>query len=354
MKWFLIIVVLVLLGAGAWLANEYYTPYHGYSGRLVLVILPGTRATSVADQLVRHGVLAHRLPFLLRYWLGRRHHETLKFGEYLFDRPLSVSEIYWKIARGEVYLHAVVIPEGSDRFDMARILQQAVGVSPEEFLAATRDTAEIKDLDPDAPSLEGYLFPDTYRFPRGVPAARAVKTMLARFREMMDSELRQNLAPGPGSLHRIITLASLVEKETPDPEERPEIAGVFSRRLEKGMLLECDPTVVYAIRLTNAVQDPFKGPITRADLQVSSPYNTYTHRGLPPGPICSPGLASIRAALHPAPGDALYFVSNNHGGHYFADTLAAHYRNVERSRKELKAMQHGAIPGVETPPHATR
>ena len=109
-----------------------------------------------------------------------------------------------------------------------------------------------------------------------------------------------------------------------------------------------------AIRLTNAVQDPFKGPITRADLQVDSPYNTYTHRGLPPGPICSPGLASIRAALHPAPGDALYFVSNNHGGHYFADTLAAHYRHVERSRKELKAMQHGAIPGVETPPHATR
>ncbi|HEX5482826.1 MAG TPA: endolytic transglycosylase MltG [Terriglobia bacterium] len=354
MKWLVIIVILVVLGAGAWLAKEYYSPYRGYSGRLVLVIPPGTRATTVAERLVQHGVLHHRVPFLIRYWLGRRRHETLKFGEYLFDRPLSVSEVYWKIARGEVYLHAVVIPEGSDRFEMARILHQAVGLNAQQFLSATEDPAPIKDLDPQAPSLEGYLFPDTYRFPRGVSVAQVVSTMLARFRDVMNSQIHPEAPPDATNLHRTITLASLVEKETPDPGERPRVAGVFTRRLEKGMLLECDPTVIYALRLSHSPADLFKGPITRSDLAVNSPYNTYTHSGLPPGPICSPGLASIRAALHPAQGSALYFVSNNHGGHYFANTLAEHYRNVERSRRDLKEMQQKGSHAMETPSHATR
>ncbi len=340
-KWLVIIVVILALVAGGWLAKELYSPYRGYPGNVILTIPRGARATEVADHLARSGVVAHRLPFLLRYWLGRRHHETLKFGEYLFDRPLSVSEIYWKLARGEVYLHTVVIPEGSDRFDMARIFHDDLGLDPQAFLVATLDAAAIRDLDPQATTLEGYLFPDTYRFPRGVPVSVAIETMLGRFRQVFNSEFRANLQGE--SLHHLLTLASLVEKETPNPEERSRIAGVFTRRLEKNMLLQCDPTVIYAVRLERGTADPFNGPITQSDLAIPSPYNTYLHAGLPPGPICSPGAASIRATLHPAPGAALYFVSNNHGGHYFADTLAEHERNVQRSRRELEEIQHGHI-----------
>ncbi len=345
-KWLLIIPLVIVFGAGAWLAKELYIPYRGYQGRLVLVVPPGARAPRVADLLVQSGVLPHRFPFLFRYWAGRWHHETLKFGEYLFDRPLSASQVYWKLVRGEVYLHAIVIPEGSDRFDMARIFQREIGLNPKRFLAATGNPDLIRDLDPEANSLEGYLFPDTYRFPRGVPTSQVVETMLARFRQKFDVHIRQDLPSPSGNLHQIITLASLVEKETPDPQERPMIAGVFLRRLQKGMLLQCDPTVVYAVRLnqTAGLSDPFNGPITQSDLLNPSPYNTYVHAGLPPGPICSPGMASIEAALHPAPGSALYFVSNHHGGHYFADTLAEHNRNVVRSRREAQSTERDARP----------
>ncbi|MGH9395564.1 MAG: endolytic transglycosylase MltG [Terriglobia bacterium] len=343
-KWLGIILLLVVILAGAWTAKELYFPYRGYAGSVILVIQPGTNAPEAASLLQSRGVLAHRLPFLFRYWLGRRRHETIKFGEYQFRRPMSASEVYEKLVRGEVYLHAVVIPEGSDRLDMARIFEQEVGLNPDSFLAATRDPAAIRDLDPQAPSLEGYLFPDTYRFPRGATASKIASAMLARFREVLNSQFRQDLPPGPDALHDAITLASLVEKETPNPRERPMVAGVFTRRLTIGMPLQCDPTVIYAVRLSQQISDPlrlFTGPLTRSDLEAPSPYNTYLHAGLPPGPICSPGAASIRAALHPAAGTALYFVSNNHGGHAFADTLSEQNRNVARYRKELKAQGTG-------------
>ncbi len=334
-KWLWLIPLAAALCAGLWLAKELTSPYHGHAGRLLLVVRQGDSAPAVAESLVRHGVLAYRLPFLLRYWLGRYHRETIKFGEYLFDRPLTASQVYSKLVRGEVYLHLVVIPEGSDRLDMARIYQQALGVNAEAFLAATRDPAAIRDLDPQATSLEGYLFPDTYRFPRGASPAVIAQAMLARLREVLKQQFAQDLPVGPGALHKIVTLASLIEKETPDPEERPKIAGVFMRRLEKGMPLQCDPTVVYAVEASRS--SLAHDALTKADLRINSPYNTYLHAGLPPGPICSPGAASIRAALHPAQGSALYFVSNNHGGHFFADTLAQHDRNVARYRREVSA-----------------
>ncbi|MGH9773303.1 MAG: endolytic transglycosylase MltG, partial [Candidatus Acidiferrales bacterium] len=217
-KWLWIIPVAAALSAGLWLTKELTSPYRGYAGRQVVIIQPGASAPAVAESLVRHGVLAYRLPFLARYWLGRRRRETIKFGEYLFDRPLTASQVYWKLVRGEVYLHAVVIPEGSDRFDMARIYQQTLGVDPEAFLAATHNPESIHDLDPQAASLEGYLFPDTYRFPRGVSPAVIVETMLARFRKVLKNRFAQDLPAGPEALHNVMTLASLVEKETPSPE----------------------------------------------------------------------------------------------------------------------------------------
>ncbi len=335
-KWLLIIPLIIILAAAAWITYGLYTPFRGYSGKLILTINPGAQAQSVATKLVRHGVLANRLPFLVRYWIGKQHHETLKWGEYLFDRPLSATQVYAKLARGEVFLHTVVIPEGFDRFDMARTFARELDLSPQAFLSATQDASAIRDLDPQARTLEGYLFPDTYRFPRGVSAARVVQTMLQRFRSVLHSEILPQLSGDGRSLHDVITLASLVEKETPSPAERPRIAGVFSRRLKLGMPLQCDPTVIYAVRLSGDADRSFLGPITESDLKTPSPYNTYVRAGLPPGPICSPGLDSIRAALDPAPGKALYFVSDNHGGHVFSDTLEEQVRNVKRYRKELR------------------
>jgi UPF0755 protein len=382
----------------SWLAFDLFSPYRGYAGNNFVVIEPGSSASQVAELLVDRGVLRHRLPFLVRYWVGRPRH-ALRAGEYLFDHPLRPIDVYRKLVQGDIYLHTVVIPEGSDRFDIARILNLRLGIDPEQFLRTTRQTMPIHDLDPEAPSLEGYLFPDTYRFAHNVSAATVVLTMLVRFRHVVAMRLagqvpspipesprqfggerrgptpgfrRQNAreanAPTSGSRpqmgreaswHDVITLASIVEKETPEASERAPIAGVFERRLERGMPLQSDPTVVYAARLA------FRpiGPITQSDLEFDSPYNTYRYSGLPPGPIANPGLASIRAALNPAGGDALYFVANNHHGHVFARTLAEHQRNVSRYRREVAASRRNELgagsknlspPAHKTSPSAAR
>ena len=260
--------------------------------------------------------------------------------------------VYRKLVEGDVYLHQVVIPEGSDRFDIARILHERLGIDPAKFLRITEQTSLIADLDPAAPSLEGYLFPDTYRFSRRANAAVVVSTLLARFRHILETKLRGQLQPGTEKLHDVVTLASLVEKETPDPAERPLVAGVFERRLEKGMPLQCDPTVVYAARLNHRPA----APITESDLELDSPFNTYRHAGLPPGPIANPGVASLEAALNPAEGKTLYFVSNNQGGHIFATTLAEHQRNVARYRRQVAAQRRdvSAKSGSSDQPSSTR
>ena len=335
MKKGVVAILLLLVVAGlAVAAVEILRPYQGYRGRVVIEIHPGTQAPEVAEMLAAKGVLAYRAPFLLLYGLGRwRYH--LKAGAYLFDRPLRPLDVYRKLVRGEVYLRTVVIPEGSNRFDIARILQNRLDIPAENFLQATQDPAAIRDLDPQAPSLEGYLFPDTYRFEYRTSAARVVRMMLAQFRAVYKQDFEQDLGQSDLDLHQVMTLASLVEKETPDPPERPIIAQVFELRLEKRMPLQCDPTVLYAADL---IDRPI-GAITESDLQIDSPYNTYLHAGLPPGPIANPGKASILAVLHPASTHYLYFVSNNHGGHTFARTLAEHRRNVARYRKQLAALR---------------
>jgi UPF0755 protein len=333
-KKILALMVLVIIAGLAIVSFDLVRPYRGYTGEMIVDIPPGTQAPEVADQLVVKGVLAHRWPFLLLYGAGRwRHH--LKAGEYLFDRPMRPLDIYRKLIHGEVYFRTVVIPEGSNRFDIARVLHKRLGIAPENFLSITQDAAPIRDLDPKAPSLEGYLFPDTYRFEYHVTAAHIAMKMLARFREILNQDFQQDLSRSGNNLHRVMTLASLIEKETPDADERPIIAQVFGLRLEKGMLLQCDPTVAYAAEMSRLP----RAPITESDLNLKSPYNTYVHSGLPPGPICNPGKASILAALHPASTHYLFFVSNNHGGHRFARTLAEHQRNVARYRKQAAALR---------------
>ncbi len=360
-RWLLALVAILAFAGLIWVLRDFSRPYRGYSGNLILDIEPGTQTPEVAELLVSRGVLAHRLPFLLLYGLGRLRHRSIKAGEYLFDRPLRPLDVHRKLVQGNVYFHLVVIPEGSDRFDIARILDQQLSLSPEEFLRVTQQGAIIRDLDPGASTVEGYLFPDTYRFPRDVSSAVVAETMLARFRQVFEAKFRQELGQPQTSLHEVITLAALVEKESPEPAERRLIAGVFARRLEKGIPLQCDPTVVYAARLNQrlngGLSESMSGiligrstrPISQNDLDLDSPYNTYRYAGLPPGPICSPGEASIRAALNPAAGDTLYFVSNNHRGHVFARTLEEHQRNVARYRKEVAALHHVALKGGELP-----
>jgi len=331
--------LILVIGGAAFAARELYQPYRGYSESLILEVQPGTGARALSEMLVERGVLAYRFPFLARYALGRLRRQRFKAGEYLFDRPLRPIDVYWKLVRGEVYLHPVVVPEGSDRFDMARIYQQALGISPEGFLRTTAQAGLVRDLDPQAQTLEGYLFPDTYRFARGTTAARAVEAMVERFRQIYASQLRRGLDREHEMLHDVVILASLVEKETASPVERPLVAQVFSKRLEKGWPLACDPTVVYAQRLNGRMLERPSPPITVSELRFASPYNTYLRKGLPPGPIASPGLASLEAALDPARTDYLYFVSDTQGGHNFARTLAEHQRNVARYRREVTELR---------------
>ncbi len=334
-KALLVLAALVVIAGLAIAGREILQPYRGYTGQIIVEIPPGMQAPEVASRLVEQGVLAHRWPFLLIYgaYRWRRH---LKAGEYLFDQPMRPLDVYRKLIRGEVYFRTVVIPEGSNRFDIARILQQRLGIAPDEFLRVSGDPSPIRDLDPQAPSLEGYLFPDTYRFEYHSTATHIAMTMLARFREVLRQNFQQDLSQPGETLHQIMTLASLVEKETPDPNERAIVAQVFELRLQKKMLLQCDPTVAYAAEMAHLPA----APITEGDLNLQSPYNTYVHTGLPPGPICNPGKASILAAVHPASTHYLYFVSNNQGGHRFATTLAEHQRNVARYRKQVATLRH--------------
>jgi len=343
MKRILIALFLLLalaLAAGALVVvPAIHHPYKGHTQPVIVQIAPGTRAPILVHNLMTSGVLARRWPFLVCYFAGRLAHRRVKAGEYMFDRALSPIDVYSKLMRGEIYLHTVLVPEGSDRFDIAQIVHDTMEVNPDDFLRLAGQAAAIHDLDPQATTLEGYLFPDTYRYPRGVAAPTIIQTMLTRFRRVFAAKFKTELEQSGKSLHDVITLASLVEKETPDPAERPVVAGVFARRLEKGMELACDPTVVYAARLDHRMSDHPTPPIKRSDLAFDSPYNTYLHAGQPPGPIANPGEASIRAALQPAPGDALYFVSNNHGGHVFAATLAEHDKNVAQYRKQLAQLR---------------
>jgi len=323
------VVAAIVLAGATWGTWDLYRPSRGFAGPVMLDFPPGTGAVAIADLLVARGVIAHRWPFLTLYGFGRARHRLLKAGEYVFDRPARPIDVYRKLVLGQVYLHPVVVPEGSDRFDIARILSEQLAIHPGVFLRRTEQPALIHDLDPGAPSLEGYLFPDTYWFPRGVTVETVIAAMLARFRQVMQTKLHDEIVSGSRNLHDAVTLASLVEKETPDPAERPVVAGVFERRLELGMPLQCDPTVIYAALLAGRSI----GIIRQSDLNFDSPFNTYRHAGLPPGPIANPGETSLRAAFHPANGNALYFVSNNHGGHFFSATLAEHQRNVARYRK---------------------
>jgi UPF0755 protein len=323
----LVLVVLTALGAGAvWGANqEIKRSYRGFTGEEVFVeIPPGSGVIAIGERLAAAGVVAH--PFIFRVAARLSGVErNLQAGEYRFAESATPAEIIARLAKGDVYTRAVTFREGLTIWDMADVFAAAGLGTAEEFLREARDPARIQSVDPDARSLEGYLFPDTYQLPRAAGAKGTVDAMVAGFLRAYDTELRAAATARGMSAREVVTIASLVEKETAAAHERTIVSAVYQNRLKIGMGLQCDPTVIYALRLA----DRWTGNLTRENMRIDSPYNTYRYAGLPPGPIASPGRASIEAAIRPSSDKYLYFVSRNDGTHVFATTLAEHNRNVQ-------------------------
>ncbi|MFQ5695183.1 MAG: endolytic transglycosylase MltG, partial [Terriglobia bacterium] len=313
-------------------------PYQGYSDETVVLIEQGMSRRAIAGKLTEEGVLHSRWPFLL--YAYAQPFRTLKAGEYSFQTPLSPAGVFRKLTRAQVRLYTLTIPEGYALWDVAEEAARLELASREAFLAAARNPELIADLAPEATTLEGYLFPDTYSFARPADPEAMVRAMVERFRSVYRELEAAAANPAELSAHELVTLASLVEKETGEADERGLIASVFYNRLGRNMLLACDPTVIYAARLE--AEGAFDGVINVSDLELDSPYNTYRRRGLPPGPIASPGRAALAAALSPPESNYLYFVSNTEGGHFFASTAARHARNVARYRRLRQRQQHSA------------
>jgi UPF0755 protein len=326
LKFFLTLLLLLLLVAGA-AAYLVYTPY-GPSSETFVDIPPRTGATAVATLLRKNGVIRSRYAFAL---IRLTRDGTFKAGEYRFDHPAPPGEIYDRLLRGDVYTQALTIPEGYNIFDIAAAVESAGFAKRDVFLAAERQHTElIAGLLPPGThpeSLEGYLFPDTYHFSRHATPLQMLTAMVHRFRQ-----ISTQLSLDRTKMAQTVIMASLIEKEVGQDTERPLVAGVFINRLAKSMPLATDPTVIYAALLENR----WRGTIYVSDLKSSSPYNTYLHRGLPPGPICNPGIASLRAAMHPPQTDYLYFVSDAAGHTRFSVGMKEHAEQVQAYRQAEK------------------
>jgi len=326
----LLVLLLVLALRLAWVHETRYPVRSPGAPPQPLVVPPGASADAIGRQLHGMGLVRHPLVFRVLV-LVRGAGGELKAGEYSLEGPVSLTQIVDLLTRGEVVRRDVTFPEGRSIEDMAQ-LAAARGIAPGEFLEAARDPGPIRDIDPLAVDLEGYLFPDTYDLPRAEnPAAALVARMVGRFREVISPDLAR-LPSRELTVRQLVTLASLVEMETARPEERPRIAAVFLNRLQKGMPLQTDPTVIFAMRKAGR----WNGNIRKKDLEIDSPYNTYRVAGLPPGPIASPGRGSLLAVIEPAPVRDLYFVSRNDGTHEFSETLGQHNRAVERYQRQRR------------------
>jgi UPF0755 protein len=326
---FILLFVAVVGGAvffGVFLWVRITDPYRGYSDTELYVQVPtGAGTTEIGRALIDSGIVRDQMTFRAAlYWTGAS--RMLKAGEYRFDRPMAAVAVVEKMARGDVYTRRITFPEGRTIQEMAKIYE-AQGFGPaRDFVEAARDVSLISDLDPKAADLEGYLYPETYAIAHGTKASSLIQMMVARFKAVFGDDLRRAADARDVSVHDVVTLASLVEKETAKPDERPLVAAVYRNRLRIGMGMQADPTVVYALQKAGR----YDGNIRRDDLQVDSPYNTYRFAGLPPGPIASPGKPSLEAAVAPADVPYLYFVSRNDGSHVFSATLDEHNRNVQR------------------------
>jgi UPF0755 protein len=332
------IFVLVLLAAAGCAAYFWYAiekPYGVIPAEGVFVEIPhGASQRAVSHLLESRGII--RNSFAFEFYARRHPKRSLLAGQYFFDHSLSGKDVYWKIANGDIYEQPFTVKEGDTIFDIANNLAAANYVKTADFLAAAKDASQIQDIAPGAKTLEGFLFPATYNLPLHATANDLTAMMVRKFKEALQRIAPDRLDPlTPGTpLLSLIALASLV------------VAGVYANRLRKDMLLQCDPTVAYALKQVNK----YKPPLLLKDLSYDSPYNTYVHGGLPPGPIDNPGESAIRASLSPATTDYLFFVANTQGGHFFAATLAEHNQNVAKYHRLLNG--ESADPPVPEAPQS--
>lgn len=325
-------LVAAIAAAGAWheLTARLAEPYQGHGEAGVFVeVEPGDSTRIIGGRLARAGVVVDAWTFRLAVWRSGRD-RALQAGEYYFDEPLSPADAVLKIAAGDVHLRSITFPEGLTIGEMARIFEDAAFGSSEDFVEAAGRATLVAALDPDAEDLEGYLFPETYALSRDATAEDLVRGMVAQFQSAFTDELRVIAAARRLTARDVVTLASIIQKETGSAAEHALVSAVYNNRLRIGMPLQCDPTVIYALQRAGV----YDGNLTRDNLQFDSPYNTYRYGGLPPGPIAAPGRAVLEAALRPADVTYLYFVSRNDGTHAFANTLREHNRNVREHQVE--------------------
>ena len=331
MKKFLAFIVLIGLiagGAAAWIYQGARQPFRGYSEPEQFVdIHSGLGMRAIGDRLVSSGVVRDRWTYRAALWMSGEA-TKLKAGEYRFSDAMSPLAVIDKMRRGDVYVVPITFPEGLNVLEMAKIFESKGFGPARSFADAGR-------------KLEGYLFPDTYALSRHTDGPKLVRLMNEAFERALTPELRAAAKTRGLTERQLVTLASIVEKETGNPAERPLVASVYENRLRIGMAMQCDPTVIYALELAGR----YDGNIHRDDLMFDSPYNTYRYPGLPPGPIASPGRASLDAVVHPADTEYLYFVSRNDGSHVFAKTLVEHNKNVQKFQVEyFKAGRASASP----------
>jgi UPF0755 protein len=320
------VILAVAGGYFFWRALTY--PYKGYAEPAKqFEVKRGLRTATILQQLQRAGIVRDEYVPLVYMKLLRRG-DSVKAGVYAFDKPMSAADVIEKLVRGDVISLVVTVREGLDRYAIGRLLEAEGFGRHQEWEKITADADWVRDLAPEATSLEGYLFPDTYKFNPGTSLSTVAKAMVDNFRKHFSAELAY-ITTGL-NVHQTVTLASIVETEARLPQERPVVASVYVNRINKRMLLGADPTVIYALKKAGR----WDGNIRKADLRIDSPYNSYRFPGLPPGPIANPGLASLRAAAAPATTPYLYFVARNDGSHVFSTTVAEHNRNVEKYQRQ--------------------
>jgi UPF0755 protein len=365
------LVLVAALGSAGWFAWAVFMPTEP-SGQTFVMLHPGFSTRRIAAELKSNGIIHSEDAFILWHYLHRR--RSLKAGEYLFDKPRNIIDVHNRLARGDVYFHTVIVPEGFTMFDVARAIEAAGLGSGADFLkVAQSDTALITDIAPSAQSLEGYLFPDTYQFSRMMTMQEMAAAMVKQFRQVArqiglieavpgvaetgvpeigssappssssieveanrrsvepDVGSKVDLNRGPSELERTVIMASIVEKETAVAEERPLVASVYYNRLQKRIALDADPSIIYAELLAGS----YTGALHHDDMHFNSPYNTYKFVGLPPGPIANPGKSALEAAMHPAQSDYYYFVADAQGHHRFARTIEEHNKNVAAYRRAM-------------------
>jgi UPF0755 protein len=348
---FIFVAVLALAG---WFAWALLTPVEP-PGKTFVMLRPGYSTHRIAAELKSAGVIRSEKAFILWHYFHR--HRSLKAGEYLFENPANIIDLQKRLRRGDIYFRTVVIPEGFTMFDIARAVE-AAGLGPaDDFLkVAQSDTALIADLAPNAPSLEGYLFPDTYEFSRLQSMHDIASAMVRQFRQVAREvgliDAAEGVAPSanspnievqvgagfrdpsaaPTEIERTVIMASIIEKETAVADERPLVASVYYNRLERKIALDADPSIIYAELLVGT----YAGALHHDDMRFDSPYNTYKHAGLPPGPIGNPGKSALEAAMHPAQSDYFYFVADAAGHHRFARTMEEHNKNVDAYRRAMR------------------